>query len=395
MATKKVFEVKSGNLISYNGKEDIVVLPDNVKRCDKFAFCSCKIREIVLPSGFNGDINFSSLNTLETITVSEGNKKYFSCDGVLYRKKKVGGQDKIILECYPRSKKDEKYVMPDYVTEISEDAFWGAKYLKEVTICDNIEKNMMGGFSFGIEPVIDTFVIPSICPLNIRSLSRKGKKGQRKIIVYPSKRKECPKGFTSIYEEDGVTYAREYSTFPVTGKPMYWYTVIDCDENKTGDVFLPYGTTQVLKQAFANCKKITSIIWPKFYPDVCSHDFDIDEDLIIPLVFPMVELSYAKDDTMKHNMALGYLAHSEYYDDEWVGFMSETVGRKYASFVSRKRKELVPLICKLDRPDLLKYYAERCYITPKNFNDLYMNSAKKENSIKCEKFLNDWKKEHI
>lgn len=395
MDTKENFEVKSGTLIEYKGNEEIVVLPETVKRISPFAFRSQEMIELVLPSGFSGDVNVVGLHKLETITVSRENKKYFSCDGVLYKRKKVSGQDKVILQRYPQGKKDEKYIMPDFVTEISEDAFWGVKYLKEVTICDNIEKNMMGGFSFGIEPVIDTFVIPSICPLNIRSLSRKGKKGQRKIIVYPSKREKCPKGFTSIHEEDGVTYAREYSSFPVTGKPLYWYTVVNCDENKTGDVFLPYGTTHVLKQAFANCKNITSIIWPKFYPDVCSHDFDIDEAVVIPLVFPMVEPSYAKNNTMKYNMALGYLAHSEYYDDEWVGFMSETLGRKYASFVSRKRKELVTLICKLDRPDLLKYYAERCYITPKNFKGLYMNSAKEENAIKCIEFLNNWKNENL
>lgn len=397
METKESFEIKGGTLIAYTGNDDIVVLPNNVKTIADNAFRSYNIRELVLPSGFNGSLgtSFCALKILEAITVSEGNKKYFSSDGILYRKKKVGGQDKIILECYPRGKKDEKYIVPDYVTEISYDAFKFVKYLKEVTICDNIEKSMTTGFFFGLEPCIDTFIIPSICPVNIRCIVGKSNDIQRKIIVYPSKRKECPKDFTLIYKEDGVTYAKERSMLPITGRSEYWYTVLDCDENKNGDVLLPYGTLCVLKQAFANCKNITSIIWPKLNSEEYSNEFDMDEDLIIPLVFPMLELNWAKNDAMKYNMALGYLAHSEYYDDEWTGFMLKTIGMKYASFVSRKRNELVPLICKLDRPDMLKYYAERCYITPKNFEDLYMNSAKKENARKCIEFLKKWKNERI
>lgn len=126
-----------------------ITIPDSVKEIERNAFCNSGIKEINFEGNYpyvteaityytgkyddNGDEIGEIINALESINVSEDNTEYATEDGVLYNKNKT----KII--CYPVSKADEYYDMPDSVVEIPENCFADNEYLKSIDLSDNLK----------------------------------------------------------------------------------------------------------------------------------------------------------------------------------------------------------------------------------------------------------------
>lgn len=85
---------------------------------------------------------FLGSDTIESITVSSENEVYSSdSNGVLYNK------DKTRIIQYPAGKTNTSFAMPESVTEISRNAFYGAENLVDITMPPNISYIGSGAFS--------------------------------------------------------------------------------------------------------------------------------------------------------------------------------------------------------------------------------------------------------
>lgn len=149
--------------VPHKDEFDTVIIPDeyegkSVTKIEDNAFaCSCSIKTIVLPSNLEiiGDNSFATKNriSLEKIpdTISyvgeirfmdkdmnrfdilKNNSSYSVVDGA------VLSEDGHCLLAYDSNLSNEEYVVPDGVTIISKNAFFGCKYLKKVVLPDTIE----------------------------------------------------------------------------------------------------------------------------------------------------------------------------------------------------------------------------------------------------------------
>ena len=110
-------------------------------RSNEFSGCS-KLTTMSIPMnvssiGYNA---FGGCTSLASIHVDDSNPNYASEEGVLFDK----GKTKLI--CYPYAKQNTSYVMPETLTEFTDDAL-SSGYLIDVTI----GANMSGGFTVSLK----------------------------------------------------------------------------------------------------------------------------------------------------------------------------------------------------------------------------------------------------
>ena len=106
----------------------------SVKTIESNAFDGCKsLVSITIPAGVSDIYQgvFANCDSLEEIIVDEGNTKYSTFDGCLYK-------DQTLME-YPNAKA-ENYVVPSYTTAIASKAFEGRNSLKSVVIPDSVTR---------------------------------------------------------------------------------------------------------------------------------------------------------------------------------------------------------------------------------------------------------------
>lgn len=125
-----LFSKDRSTLIAYpNGKnkKGKYTIPDFVTRIGEDAFKGCQLHRIVI-----GD-NVAQIDSalggwrLKEIIVSTNNPKYCSLDGILYN------QEKTALISYPSKKcQNGKYIIPDFVSHIGDNAFSGSSLRKVV-----------------------------------------------------------------------------------------------------------------------------------------------------------------------------------------------------------------------------------------------------------------------
>lgn len=112
------------------------IIPDGVENISISAFEGCdNLREITLGKNLgyvDGISLFEGCKNLERIEVSEENRFNASVDGVLYNKYKS------YLICYPQSKKDKTFLMPESVRIIGQHAFMGNEYLQSIKISQSV-----------------------------------------------------------------------------------------------------------------------------------------------------------------------------------------------------------------------------------------------------------------
>lgn len=107
-----------------------VTIPENVTEIEMYAFQSSGLTTVTIPKGVVsiGYLAFLSDN-LESINVEEGNKKYFSDDGILYVR---GNDGACFYTCPPKRTGD--VIIPDGVAEIGNAAFNSCKNITSITI---------------------------------------------------------------------------------------------------------------------------------------------------------------------------------------------------------------------------------------------------------------------
>ncbi|MCD7729575.1 MAG: leucine-rich repeat domain-containing protein [Clostridia bacterium] len=116
---------------------------DSVTSVGDLVFTGCNsLESVTIGSGVtaNGYEAFLGCTSLTSITVSSGNTAYKLIDGVLYT------YDETELLLYPAGKTDTSFTIPDTVTKIGNDAFYGCSNLTSVTIPDSVTE--IGSMAF-------------------------------------------------------------------------------------------------------------------------------------------------------------------------------------------------------------------------------------------------------
>ena len=129
-----------------------VVIGEGLKTIDSTAFYGSLLESLTLPASFEKIIrseNESEVFQLEfcdclrEINIAPGSKKYYSVDGVLYRK--VNGENH--LANYPKARSATSFAIPSDVKVIGCEAFKEQQYLETVYIPDSVVKVEAFAFS--------------------------------------------------------------------------------------------------------------------------------------------------------------------------------------------------------------------------------------------------------
>ena len=223
---------------------------------------------------------FYNCTSLKEFIVSEENSEFSAIDGVLYNK------DKTKLICYPISKSDTVYAIPDSVTSIGTVAFTGCKNLKNIVIPNSVTD--IGEIkTFDDCTSLTSITIPngvtSIGSWTFRNCA------SLKSITIPNSVTYIGwqsfvlcESLTSITIPDSVTQIEQRAfilcsslkEFIVSEENINFSTIegVLFDKNKTfliyyplakGEIYtIPNGVTDINDHAFWRCKRLISITIP-------------------------------------------------------------------------------------------------------------------------------------
>lgn len=145
-----------GDYVFYNcNSAKTINLPSTLKSIGEDALYNCSSVEVLnIPGNVSkiSDAAFKALNGLKEFNVSPENTSYKSIDGVLF------DIDAKTLVSYPAARDGALYTVPDYVTKISDNAFWCAKSLKTVVIPNTVKT--IGNSAFFLCTGLENVLIP-------------------------------------------------------------------------------------------------------------------------------------------------------------------------------------------------------------------------------------------
>ena len=133
-----------------------VIIPESVEGIGMSAFSGCSsLKSVTIPDGVTTIYSsaFRSCTSLISINVEENNINYSSVNGVLFNR----NQNELI--CYPAGKNDKIYEIPDSVTSIGGDTFYGCTSLTSVTIPNSVTS--IGSYAFDGCTSLTSVIIPN------------------------------------------------------------------------------------------------------------------------------------------------------------------------------------------------------------------------------------------
>lgn len=188
--------------------------------------------------------SFERLSNLEAFYVDENNPYFQSIDGVLYNKPAT------VLLCYPAEKKGESFVIPDGIRIISDRAFSGNTYLKEIIIPETVTE--IGSYAFAGLDSLREITIPDAVKtikdnafLNCILLEN--------ITFGSSVRTIGDKAFYHCKSLESVTLPDSLVNY---GVDMF----TQCTSLK--EIKLPEGITSIRIGMFSGCTALTSFVVP-------------------------------------------------------------------------------------------------------------------------------------
>ena len=273
-----LFSKDMSQLIYYpsNKKGDTYKIPDEVKEFSEDVNCGVfnynqNLKSVTL----NANINLSSWNfprssfayasKLEAIYVDSKNPYLTSDNGILYSK------DKTILVSYPANYSQTKYVMPDNVCEMSFNAFYGAKNLKEIQLSEKLGVSTYSvQYFLGCEK-LESINVPesnndfyTVDGVLFRKRDFDGLDNPS-LISYPQNKKDSKYEVPTTVKSIGVS-AFEGNTnlstviIPDNVEEINGSAFMDC--TSLSKVVLPSNLKKIESWAFRNCTSLTNINIP-------------------------------------------------------------------------------------------------------------------------------------
>ena len=260
-----------------------IAIPDSVTSIDDAFYCCSSLTSIMLPEGLTsigsgtfygcsnltsitipdrvtsiGDSAFIYCSNLTAINVAEANKFYSSVNGVLFNK------DKTKLICYPRSKVDNSYNIPNSVKSIGNDTFLGCNKLTSITIPNSVTsigERVFAGCS--------SLTAINVAEANKFYSSVDGvlfNKDKTELICYPPRKVDdsysIPNSVTSI----GASAFIYCSNLTNITLPKGVTSIGDsafCNCLSLTSITIPFGVTSIRNSTFCGCSSLTSIAIPK------------------------------------------------------------------------------------------------------------------------------------
>ena len=222
-----------------------VTIPNSVTSIGNSAFYGCRgLTSVTIPNSVTtiGESAFSACSSLNSINVASGNTHYSSIDGVLYNYV----QDTLI-EC-PGAK--TSVTIPNSVTSIGNEAFYGCRGLTSVTIPNSVTSIGYSAFSWCSS--LTSVTIPNSVT-SIRNSAFSACSGLTSINV--------ASGNTHYSSIDGVLYNYVQDT------------LIQCPGAKTS-VTIPNSVTSIRNWAFYGCRGLTSVTIPNSVTSIGSSAFE-------------------------------------------------------------------------------------------------------------------------
>ena len=251
-----LFEGKDAKPLWCDYSDDItaVVIAKGITSIDTNAFMGChNVTTITIPSSVISMGTFLLSNALTAIIVDENNPNYSSVDGVLFNK------DKTTLIQYPPKKAGTSYAVPNTVTSIGKNAFFGCENLLSITIPNSVkdigEKAFVNcGNLLAIEVAKDNPIFSSVDGVLF---------SERSLIKYPAQKEDL-----RYTIPNSVQFINE-DAFTLNQKLM--------------SVTIPESVIYIGKMAFMSCTGLISL------------NFDNDNDRLEHIVIDEKAFAFCTD----------------------------------------------------------------------------------------------------
>ncbi len=224
-------------------------VPDQIKTIDRGAIAECHAITKVILSPSVQAVEYKAIadcSALEAIEVQEGNQYFYSQDGVLFSRNKSSLA--VTLTAYPSGKTGD-YIVPK-ITKIGDAAFYGARYLENVTISDGV-------FNIGMYAFEKCY--------NLKSVTMTDSVYNMSSGVFS----EC-ENLTSVILSDNIT-------------SLYEAVFYSC--SSLAEITLPSNLTFIGLYCFQHCTNLKNVTFPDSLANIMCYAFN-DCDSLTEIVLP-------------------------------------------------------------------------------------------------------------